>query len=115
MTLEQYAYLGEIFAALGVVASLIYVARQLGQNTAMTRVAAASEFLERDYEIVGPIIQSPELAEIWIKGETEFSTLGPANGRGCCSLSDVQSSSGITGSSYVVNDLGAVRTASVGG
>ena len=33
MTLEQFAYLGEILAAVAVVASLIYVARQLGQNT----------------------------------------------------------------------------------
>ena len=78
MTLEQYAYLGEIFAALGVVASLIYVARQLGQNTAMMRVAASSESVERDHEIVAPILQSQELAEVWMKGEAEFSTLGPA-------------------------------------
>jgi hypothetical protein len=32
MTLEQIAYLAEIVAALAVVASLIYVARQLSQN-----------------------------------------------------------------------------------
>ena len=79
MTLEQYAYLGEIFAALSVVASLIYVARQLAQNTAMMRVAASSEGVERDSEIVAPIIQSQELAEVWMKGETEFSSLAPAD------------------------------------
>jgi hypothetical protein len=79
MTLEQFAYFGEILAALGVVASLIYVARQLGQNTAMMRVAAASEGVERDYEIVAPIIQSRDLAEVWMKGETEFSNLDPAD------------------------------------
>jgi hypothetical protein len=79
MTLEQYAYLGEIFAALSVVASLIYVARQLAQNTAMMRVAASSEGVERDSEIVAPIIQSQELAEVWMKGRTEFSSLGPAD------------------------------------
>lgn len=79
MTLEQYAYLGEIFAALSVVASLIYVARQLAQNTAMMRVAASSEGVERDSEIVAPIIQSQELAEVWMKGETEFSSLEPAD------------------------------------
>jgi len=78
MTLEQYAYLGEILASLGVVASLIYVARQLGQNTAMMRVAAASESVERDFEIVAPLLQSQELAEVWLKGEADFSTLGPA-------------------------------------
>ncbi len=37
MTLEQLAYLGEIVAAVAVVASLIYVARQLSQNTEMMR------------------------------------------------------------------------------
>ena len=79
MTLEQFAYLGEIFAALSVVVSLIYVARQLGQNTAMMRVAAASEAVERDFEIVAPLIQSRELAEVWMKGETEFSSLEPAD------------------------------------
>ena len=79
MTLEQYAYLGEILAAVGVVASLIYVARQLGQNTMMMRVAAASEAVERDYDLVAPMIQSQELAEIWMKGGTEFATLDPAH------------------------------------
>ena len=79
MTLEQFAYLGEIFAALSVVLSLIYVARQLGQNTAMMRVAAASEAVERDFQMVAPIVQSRELAEVWMKGETDFSSLEPAD------------------------------------
>ena len=79
MTLEQYAYLGEIFAAVGVVVSLIYVARQLGQNTAMMRVATASEAVERDFEMVAPMIQSPELADIWMKGERDFANLEPAD------------------------------------
>ena len=43
------------------------------------RVAAASEGVERDYEIVAPIIQSRELAEVWMKGEAEFSSLEPAD------------------------------------
>jgi len=75
MTLEQYALLGEIAAAVGVVVSLAYVARQLGQNTAMMRRAAASERLERDYDIAAPVIQSRELAEIWTKGESDFASL----------------------------------------
>lgn len=79
MTLEQFAYVAEILAALGVVASLIYVARQLGQNTAMMRVAASSERVEREYEIIGPIVESRELAEVWMRGETEFSGLEPVD------------------------------------
>ena len=75
MTLEQYAYVGEILAAVAVVASLVYVARQLGQNTAMMRLNAASERIHWDYEIAAPLIQSREIAEIWAKGESEFASL----------------------------------------
>ncbi len=75
MTLEQYAYIGEIAAAIGVVISLVYVARQLGQNTAMVRLAASSERIQRDYEIAAPLIESREVAELWAKGESEFEDL----------------------------------------
>ena len=37
MTLEQLACLGDIGAAIGVIVSLIYVARQLRQSTDMMR------------------------------------------------------------------------------
>ena len=50
MTLEQLAYLGEIVAAFSVVASLIYVAKQLGQSTAMMRANASHERVQRDRE-----------------------------------------------------------------
>jgi len=75
MTLEQYAYLGEIVAALGVVMSLVYVARQLGQNTEMLRLGAASERVERDFEIAGPIIESRDVAELWTKGQADWDSL----------------------------------------
>ena len=64
MTLEQYAYFGEIIAAVAVVASLIYVARQLGQNTAMMRVNAARERVQRDTELSSAISGSQEFAEL---------------------------------------------------
>ena len=75
MTFEQYAWLGKIIAAIAVIASLIYVARQLGQNTAMMRVSAASERMERDYELVLPAIESREFDEIWMKGDEEYEEL----------------------------------------
>lgn len=75
MTFEQYAWLGEIIAAIAVIASLFYVARQLGQNTAMMRVSAASERMERDYELVLPVIENREFAEIWMKGGENFEDL----------------------------------------
>ena len=75
MTLETYAYLGEIIAAVAVIASLIYVARQLGQTTAMMRVGAASERVQRDFEIVSSVIESREVADLWVKGGSQFDRL----------------------------------------
>lgn len=69
----------ELVGVVLIVASMIYVARQIRQTNTMMRVGAASERLERDYEIVLPIIESGELAEIWLKGEKEFADLGPAD------------------------------------
>ena len=40
MTLEQWAYIGEITAAVAIVVSLIYVARQLGQNNELLQAQA---------------------------------------------------------------------------
>ena len=64
MTLEQYAYIGEIIAAIAVVASLIYVVRQIGQNTEMMRASAASERVQRDTELSTSVSDSQEFAEI---------------------------------------------------
>ena len=41
MTLAQYASLAQIVAAIGVIASLVYVAIQLRQNTATMHVRAS--------------------------------------------------------------------------
>ena len=75
MMLEQWAYIGEIAAAVAVIASLIYVARQIGQNTAMMRVNASTERIQRDSDIVGPVINSREFAEIFLKGDSELDDL----------------------------------------
>lgn len=75
MILEQIAYIGETIAAISVIASLVYVARRVGQNTAMMRVNAASERLQREYDIASPMIQNREIAEIWVKSASEFNTL----------------------------------------
>ena len=75
MTLEQLANLADVVGILLIVASLVYVARQLGQNTEMMRVAASSGRVERDYQVVSPIVESREVAEMWEKGEKDFDSL----------------------------------------
>lgn len=79
MTLEQWASIGEIAASLAVVVSLIYVARQLGQNAALMKINASAERLQRDFDIGAPLIESSEVTEIWLKGEKEFDSLSEAD------------------------------------
>ncbi len=75
MTLEQLAYLAEIIAAIAVIASLLYLAKQLGQTNAMMRVSAANSRVEREYDLLNSIIDSREIAEYWCKGGTSFESL----------------------------------------
>ena len=77
MTLEQYAQIGEIFAAIAVIASLIYVAQQLRQNTDMMRVGNAQHFVDFNISLVNPIVTNRELADVWIKGDSDFDNLDP--------------------------------------
>ena len=77
MTLEQYAQIGEIIAAIAVIASLIYVAQQLHQNTDMMRVGNAQHFVDFNISLVSPIVMNRELADLWIKGDSDFENLDP--------------------------------------
>ena len=64
MTLEQYAYVGEIIAAIAVVASLIYVAQQLSQNTDIMRAAHSSDLVNINMGLVTPLTSDHDLAEL---------------------------------------------------
>ena len=75
MALEQAAYLADIVGAILIVVSLVYVARQLHQNTELARVSAGSQQVQRDFDITESMIANRELAEIWVKGESDFDDL----------------------------------------
>ncbi|MEQ9021582.1 MAG: hypothetical protein RLN82_02350 [Pseudomonadales bacterium] len=75
MNLEQLAYLAEIIAAIAVIASLIYVARQLQQTNEMMKVSASNSRVEREYDILNDVIGNREIAEIWCKGDRSFDSL----------------------------------------
>lgn len=79
MNWDAISAVSELVGVLLIVASMIYVARQIRQTNTMMRINAASERLERDYEIVLPVIESGELAEIWLKGDNEFASLRPVD------------------------------------
>jgi len=75
MTLEQYAQIGEVIASIAVIASLLYVARQMQQNTDMMRVSNAEHFVDFNMRLCGPIAGDREFAELWVKGESELDSL----------------------------------------
>jgi hypothetical protein len=79
MTLEQLAYLAQIVGVVLVIVSLVYVARQVRQNTEMARVAAGSQQVQADFDMSESMITSRDLAEIWVKGESEFDLLDEVN------------------------------------
>ena len=79
MNWDAISAIAEISGAVVVVASLVYVGRQIGQNTAMMRISAASETMERDYDLVLPLIESHEFTEIWLKGDHRLDELSEAD------------------------------------
>lgn len=79
MSIEQVAAFAEILASIGVIISLIYISRQLKQNTDMMQVSASSERVDRDYSIVDPLLNNKDVAEIWVKGGSNFDDLDEAD------------------------------------
>jgi hypothetical protein len=78
MTLEQLAFVGQIIAAVAVVASLLYVARQLGQNTAMMRANASGQRVQRDADLSFRMSDNQEFTELWLAGGRDLESLDEA-------------------------------------
>jgi hypothetical protein len=72
MTLEQLSYVAQIGGVILLIGSLLYVGRQLRQNTEMMQANNASNFVSHTNELVSPITTNRDFAEFWIKAETEF-------------------------------------------
>ena len=84
MTLQDLGNIGEFVGAIGVVASLIYLAlqirqnsRQISQNTSAVKVASADSYLQYGASMRGEMIRDPDVARIWITGMQDFESLPP--------------------------------------
>ncbi len=75
MTLEEFNFIAEIIASIAVIASLIYVGREVGQNTEATHSAAAQAMVSANTELVGIINDSDTLADILYQGGRGMSAL----------------------------------------
>lgn len=63
MTLENFAHIADIVGVLIVVASLIYVARELHQNTAMMRAESRNEIVHSHQQEIFALIEHPEILQ----------------------------------------------------
>ncbi len=75
MGLEQLSFIGDIGAAIAVIASLIYVGRQVKENTIATRATAAQALAGTMNGYVGLINTSTNLADILHRGATGMNKL----------------------------------------
>jgi hypothetical protein len=75
LTLEQVYYVGELLGVIAVVASLIYLALQLRQNTLSIRMSSI-QALSSDYiGFVGMVAQSEGLADVFLHGLENIESL----------------------------------------
>ena len=86
MTIQDWGAIGEIIGAAAVVASLIYLAVQIRQNTrrmTLTLESAKLAAFERNVESGNRtrelLISNPELADLFLRGVTDYEGLRPTD------------------------------------
>jgi len=75
MSLEDLGNIGELVAAIGVIASLIYLAVQIRQNTSSAREAAWHSVLRDLQQFRSLIAQDPEVARVYREGLRDLKSL----------------------------------------
>lgn len=68
MTLQDFASIGELLGAVGVIISLIYLAAQVRQNTAALRASSITGVTDRTADSMGMVATDRELAKLLGKG-----------------------------------------------
>lgn len=70
--------IGEILGAIGVVATLLYLSRQIRARTREMRRAATQEVLDQAGQFLDRLGARPETAEVWARGLAADPALTPA-------------------------------------
>jgi hypothetical protein len=77
MSLEDLGNIGELIAAIGVIASLIYLAVQIRQNTRWLRASTHHSLTSLTAELNRVIEENPDMARIMRVGTQDFAQLSP--------------------------------------
>lgn len=75
MTLETIYFISSIAAALGVMASLVFVGWQIRQNTLATRASCHHSITDAMNQANLAMAQNAQLAEVWARGLRDRSSL----------------------------------------
>ena len=85
MSIQDWGAISEIVSALAVVASLIYLAMQIRQNTRQisltlesAKLAAFERTVESSNHAREILITNPEVAELFLKGLSDYRNLPPS-------------------------------------
>ena len=74
-TLEQIYYIGELAGVIALIISLIYVGKQLQQNTKQMENNASLAHVQWTSNIQSFLLSNRDSAECWVKGGTDFKSL----------------------------------------
>lgn len=75
MTLQDLGNLGEFVGALGVVVSLVYLARQMVHNTASVRAASYNSMVENSIRLLEHAFRDSEFADFLARAERDPTAL----------------------------------------
>jgi hypothetical protein len=73
--LEQITMVGELIASVAVVISLIYLGRQMRQNTQAVQINAAQEYVQMFNTFTSELGGTEEMADIWYRGTSNYESL----------------------------------------
>lgn len=77
MTLEEFYYVSQIVAVVGVFGSLLFVGLQIRQNTRATRAASHNAVSNSLNEINRMFVENAEVTKIWLTGLNDRQGLSP--------------------------------------
>lgn len=71
MTLEEFSMIGQLAGVVAVIVTLLFVIKEIHQNTDQLRIGASNEWLNLQFQLSNGIVESREVAELWVKGESD--------------------------------------------
>ena len=77
MSLADLGSIGELVGAIGVIASLIYLAAQIRGARSMARAQNVREIFDGMRRNQAAIAANPELAQVWCDGLADYGSLSP--------------------------------------